>query len=41
MRIKVRRLLKDFGYPPDLAELAGQTVLKQAEAVAGDLVESA
>lgn len=31
MRITVRRLLKKYGYPPDLQKLAVETVVKQAE----------
>lgn len=31
MRILVKRILKKYGYPPDLAEDAVQTVLSQAE----------
>ncbi|MDI3335066.1 type I restriction endonuclease subunit R [Defluviimonas aestuarii] len=33
MRILVRRILKKFGYPPDLAKEAVRTVIAQAEAV--------
>ncbi len=31
MRILVKRILKRYGYPPDLADEAVQTVLAQAE----------
>jgi type I restriction enzyme R subunit len=31
MRILVKRILKKYGYPPDLAHEAVQTVLAQAE----------
>ena len=31
MRVLVKRILKRFGYPPDLADDAVQTVLAQAE----------
>ena len=34
MRITVRRLLKKYGYPPDLQKLAVDTVVKQAELMA-------
>ncbi|MED2973215.1 type I restriction endonuclease subunit R [Fictibacillus sp. B-59209] len=37
MRITVRRLLKKYGYPPDLQKLAVETVVKQAELMAGNL----
>ncbi|UWR15600.1 type I restriction endonuclease subunit R [Sulfitobacter sp. M368] len=33
MRILVKRILKKFGYPPDLSKEAVQTVLEQAEAL--------
>ncbi len=33
MRVLVKRILKKYGYPPDLAEEAVQTVLAQAEAL--------
>jgi len=31
MRVLVRRILKRYGYPPDLQEVATQTVLEKAE----------
>ncbi|WP_201268734.1 DUF3387 domain-containing protein [Sinorhizobium meliloti] len=31
MRVRVKRILKRFGYPPDLEQEAIQTVLAQAE----------
>lgn len=34
MRITVRRLLKKYGYPPDLQKMAVETVVKQAELMA-------
>jgi len=36
MRITVRRLLKQYGYPPDLQKMAVETVVKQAELMAGE-----
>lgn len=33
-RVLVRRILRKFGYPPDLQEAAVVTVLQQAEALA-------
>ncbi|MFD1037790.1 type I restriction endonuclease subunit R [Virgibacillus byunsanensis] len=36
MRITVRRLLKKYGYPPDLQKMAVETVVKQAELMAGN-----
>jgi len=37
MRITVRRLLKKYGYPPDLQKLAVDTVVKRAELMAGGM----
>ena len=34
MRILVKRILRKFGYPPDLQDAAVQTVLQQAEVLA-------
>ena len=36
MRITVRRLLREYGYPPDLAKMAVETVVRQAELMAGN-----
>jgi len=33
MRVLVRRILRKYGYPPDLRDAAVQTVLQQAEAL--------
>lgn len=33
MRVLVKRILRKYGYPPDLQEAALQTVLRQAEAL--------
>ncbi len=33
-RVLVRRILRKYGYPPDLQEHATQTVLEQAELLA-------
>src|SRR5204863_7844957 len=33
MRVLVRRILRKYGYPPDLQDAAVQTVLQQAEAL--------
>lgn len=40
MRVLVKRILKKFGYPPDLSDAAVQTVLAQAEALLRDVVTS-
>jgi type I restriction enzyme R subunit len=37
MRITVRRLLREYGYPPDLAKMAVETVVRQAELMAGNM----
>ena len=34
MRVLVRRILRKYGYPPDLQDAAVQTVLEQAEVLA-------
>ena len=33
MRVLVKRILRKYGYPPDLQDSAVQTVLQQAEAL--------
>jgi type I restriction enzyme, R subunit len=38
MRILVKRILKKYGYPPDLSSEAVQTVLEQAEALLREVV---
>lgn len=38
MRITVRRLLKKYGYPPDLQKMAVETVVQQAELMASNNV---
>jgi type I restriction enzyme R subunit len=37
MKVAVKRLLRKFGYPPDMEQLATDTVLKQAELIANEL----
>lgn len=43
MRAKLKgivwRTLRKYGYPPDRQLLAAETVLKQAEAIAGELAD--
>ena len=41
MRVLVKRILRHYGYPPDLRDEAVQTVLEQAEALAGEWARSA
>lgn len=38
MRITVRRLLKKYGYPPDLQKMAVETVVEQAELMASNSI---
>ncbi len=38
MKVAVKRLLRKFGYPPDMEQLATETVLKQAELIANELI---
>lgn len=40
MRVMVKRLLSQFGYPPDFQENAAETVLEQAELFAGEEVRN-
>jgi type I restriction enzyme R subunit len=39
LKVAVKRVLRKYGYPPDMQELATQTVLKQAEMIAQELIE--
>ena len=38
LKVVVKRVLKQYGYPPDMQKLAAETVLKQAELMAEELV---
>jgi len=38
LRVIVKRTLRQYGYPPDMQKLATDTVLKQAELIADELV---
>jgi len=38
LKVIVKRLLRQYGYPPDMQLLATETVLKQAEMIADELV---
>jgi type I restriction enzyme R subunit len=40
LRVLVKRILRRYGYPPDLQEKATQTVLEQAEALAREWAAS-
>ena len=37
LRVLVKRILKKYGYPPDMAALATETVIEQAERLAEEL----
>lgn len=37
LKVIVKRTLRQYGYPPDMQLLATETVLKQAEMIAGEL----
>ncbi len=39
LKVIVKRTLRQFGYPPDMQKLATETVLKQAELIAQELLE--
>jgi type I restriction enzyme R subunit len=39
LRVAVKRILKRYGYPPDMQELATETVIKQAEMIAQEIAE--
>lgn len=39
LKVSVKRLLRRFGYPPDMQMLATETVLKQAEMIANELTK--
>ena len=41
MRILVKRILKKYGYPPDLEQSAVQTVLAQAEVMLREVTSGA
>jgi len=38
LKVAVKRILRKYGYPPDMQKLATETVLKQAEMIANELV---
>lgn len=40
MKVAVKRLLRRYGYPPDMQQLATETVLKQAEKIAEEIINS-
>jgi type I restriction enzyme R subunit len=38
LKVIVKRTLRKYGYPPDMEKLATETVLKQAELLAEELM---
>lgn len=40
LKVTVKRLLRQYGYPPDMEALATETVLQQAEKIADELTEN-
>lgn len=40
LKVAVKRILRKFGYPPDMQILATETVLKQAELIANELTRN-
>ena len=38
LKVSVKRTLRKYGYPPDMQELATETVLKQAELIADEII---
>lgn len=40
LRVTIKRILKKYGYPPDMQQLATDTVLKQAELIADELTNA-
>lgn len=40
MRVAIKRLLRRYGYPPDMQMLATETVIKQAEMISAELINS-
>lgn len=41
LEVIVKRTLRQYGYPPDMALLATETVLKQAELIANEMLQQA
>lgn len=37
LKVIIKRTLRQYGYPPDMQKLATETILKQAELIAGEL----
>jgi type I restriction enzyme R subunit len=40
LKVVVKRILRQYGYPPDMQALATETVLKQAELIAEELTNN-
>ncbi|CAK0749800.1 type I restriction enzyme, R subunit [Gammaproteobacteria bacterium] len=39
LKVIIKRILRQYGYPPDMQMLATETVLKQAELIANELID--
>ena len=39
MRVMIKRILKNYGYPPEKQEYAVRTILEQAKLIADDFYE--
>ncbi len=39
LKVIVKRTLRQYGYPPDMQALATETVLKQAELIADEIIK--
>lgn len=39
LKVIVKRILRQYGYPPDMQMLATETVLKQAELIASEITK--
>ncbi|OHD81212.1 MAG: hypothetical protein A3J97_06830 [Spirochaetes bacterium RIFOXYC1_FULL_54_7] len=39
LKVIVKRILRQYGYPPDMQMLATETMLKQAELIAEELTQ--
>lgn len=38
LQVTIKRTLRKYGYPPDMQQLATETVMKQAEIMAEELI---
>ena len=40
MRVMIKRILKNYGYPPEKQEYAVRTILEQAKLIADDFYQA-